>query len=334
MKNELVSIIVPIYKVERYLKDCVNSIINQTYKNLEIILIDDGSPDNCGKICDEYAKKDNRIKVIHKENGGLSSARNAGLDIATGEYISFIDSDDCVTYNFIEKLYRLCVDNDADIAECDFLKFENAEELKYNKPEMEIIEKYTSAEMQERMYFENSVRTVVVWNKLYKRHLYEKLRFPIGKINEDEFTTYKAFDKTNKKIIVSNDTLYFYRYNSNSIMGRKFNVKRLDALDAYDERKEYYKKKNAEDLYRITVEKYQKMLSEYYLLTKLYVENERIYLDNIYKKATENYKEYKKNNKDSIKEKIKNKLFILFPKMYCFLMIQKRNYSNIGLGEK
>ena len=104
LNEELISVIIPIYKVEKYLRECIDSIINQSFKNLEIILVDDGSPDNCGKICDEYAKKDNRLKVIHKENGGLSSARNAGLDIATGEYISFVDSDDYVSNKFIENL--------------------------------------------------------------------------------------------------------------------------------------------------------------------------------------------------------------------------------------
>ena len=107
MQKKLVSIIVPIYKVEKYLKQCLDSILNQTYENIEIILVDDGSPDNCGKICDEYASNDKRIRVIHKENGGLSSARNAGLDVATGEYISFIDSDDYVSENFIKRLYDL-----------------------------------------------------------------------------------------------------------------------------------------------------------------------------------------------------------------------------------
>ena len=116
--TDLVSVIVPIYKVEKYLGKCVDSIINQTYKNLEIILVDDGSPDNSGKICDEYAKKDNRIKVIHKENGGLSSARNAGLDVATGEFIAFVDSDDRIHLDFVEKLYRAIKEENADIASC------------------------------------------------------------------------------------------------------------------------------------------------------------------------------------------------------------------------
>lgn len=113
--NTLVSVIVPVYKVEKYLHRCIDSIINQTYKNLEIILVDDGSPDNCGKICDEYAEKDNRIKVIHKSNGGLSSARNAGLDVANGDYVYFVDSDDYIDTKLVEDNLNLAIEHDADM---------------------------------------------------------------------------------------------------------------------------------------------------------------------------------------------------------------------------
>ena len=161
--NELISIIIPIYNVEKYLHCCINSVIRQTYKNLEIILIDDGSPDNCGKICDEYAKKDNRIKVIHKENGGLSSARNAGLDIAKGEYISFVDSDDYVAENFIEKLYKLCKENDADIAECDFYR------IKANEKSMLYVS--TTAVMNKELNCDDKllVGNVTTWRIMFNR---------------------------------------------------------------------------------------------------------------------------------------------------------------------
>ena len=119
----LISVIVPIYNVEKYLDRCVDSIINQTYKNLEIILVDDGSPDNCPQMCDDYAKKDSRIKVVHKENGGLSDARNVGMEVATGEYVSFIDSDDYISLDFYETLLETIVDNDSDIVECGVVKF-------------------------------------------------------------------------------------------------------------------------------------------------------------------------------------------------------------------
>ena len=135
--DSLISVIVPIYNVEKYLERCVESIINQTYKNLEIILVDDGSPDNCPQMCDDYAKKDSRIKVVHKKNGGLSDARNAGMKVATGEYVSFIDSDDYISLDFYETLLETIVDNDSDIVECSVVKFyENGKFDEYSDDQM------------------------------------------------------------------------------------------------------------------------------------------------------------------------------------------------------
>ena len=325
MKNELVSIIVPIYKVEQYLKECIDSIINQTYKNLEIILVDDGSPDNCGKICDEYEKKDNRIKVIHKENGGLSSARNAGLDVARGDYISFIDSDDYVSNEFIEKLYLLCKKNNADISECNFVRFIDSKEVKLEINNNTFL--YSSEEMQERIYSTEASRTVIVCNKLYKKYIYDSLRFPLGKINEDEFITYKAFYNCKEKIAVTSESLYYYRYNENSIMGKKYNIRRLDVLTAFRERKEFYKKNNNKGLFEKTVIKYQYYLIESFIMTKKYIEKPQEYLNNILYDAKKNFRDYKEISEINLKEKIKMKLFLLVPNLYYFLIMKKRSLN-------
>ena len=316
MNNDLISIIVPIYKVEKYINQCLDSICGQTYKNLEIILVDDGSPDNCGKICDEYAQKDSRIKVIHKENGGLSSARNAGLDVIKGEYISFIDSDDFIENNFIEKLYNLCIDNDVDIAECNYLQFENEIEKTKNKDKVEI---FTSYEMQNRMYSVYGTRTTVVWNKLYKNYIYKELRFPNGKINEDEFCTYKAFYNCKKKIAVTNENLYYYRYNSESIMGKKFNSKRFDVIDAYEERKTFYKKHNEIELYKKTLKSYINTLRYYYELTSRDIEKPKKYLVMLHNISKENYKELKKLKGKVFKLNVKDLFFIFQPNIYVWL---------------
>lgn len=316
---ELISVIVPIYKVEKYLEQCLDSILKQSYNNLEIILVNDGSPDNCGKICDEYAKKDNRIKVIHKENGGLSSARNAGLDIATGEYISFIDSDDCVAENFIETLYKLCIENNCDISECDFLRFEN--EICTNKMKINV-ETHTSYEMQSRLdEYEFSVRGVVVWNKLYKKYLYQNIRFPVGKINEDEYTTYKVLYNCKTLICTTNQELYYYRINSNSIMGQNFNVRRLDVLLGLEEKMNFYKEKKYMDIYVKVVVRYQNLLNSFFISLSecnINLKNEK---DIIIKKARKNYKIYK-SCRD--KNKIKNLIFILIPHFYYYLIKFKR----------
>lgn len=236
----LISVIVPIYNVEKYLSKCVDSIINQTYKNLEIILVDDGSPDNCPKICDEYAKQDSRIKVIHKENGGLSDARNAGMKVATGEYVSFIDSDDYISDDFIETLYATMKTENSDIVECDIVKFEDGTTPVIEKENCEInsfsTEKGLSLLIAENKFHQH------VWNKLYKSEIGLKIPFAKGKLNEDEFWTYQIFGLA-EKVTKINKSMYFYLQRSGSIMGNKFNIRRLDALEAKLERQKYIEEK-------------------------------------------------------------------------------------------
>lgn len=308
--EELISVIVPIYNVEKYLYECIDSICRQTYNKLEIILVNDGSKDNCGKICDEYAKRDKRIKVIHKENGGLSSARNAGLDIAKGEYISFIDSDDKIANNFFEKLYKLSKINNADIVECNFLKFENEITVTETKENIKV---YSSREMQHRLYSDENIRTKVVWNKLYKKYIYKNLRFPLGKINEDEFCTYKAFDNCKKNIVIINLPLYYYRYNPTSIMGSKFSIKRYDILEALEERENYYIERKYDELYVKTIMIHIKTLIWLYTLTIEHLEDPTEKLKYIHNKVKNKYKKVKKDKRISLKFKLMTIFFIKFP---------------------
>ena len=235
-----VSVIIPVYKVEKYLKRCVESVVNQTYKNTEIILVNDGSPDNCGVICDEYAKIDSRIKVIHKANGGLSSARNAGLDIASGEYIMFVDSDDWIEEDSLEKLDKY-MDMSYDIINFKFRfakgKTKNIElndKLKdsYECDLLSYIDKLFLGELD---FF--------IWNKLYKKNLFDKVRFPEGRNYEDLATIYKLYFKA-KNIIVTDYTLYYYWLgNSNSITSNS-TIKNmtdylLSAKEIYEVNKNY-----------------------------------------------------------------------------------------------
>lgn len=233
--NPLVSIVVPIYNVEAYLRRCVDSIIGQTYKNLEIILVDDESPDDCPRICDEYAQRDRRVKVIHKKNGGLSDARNAGIAKATGEYVSFIDSDDYVHQSFIERLLAACIKSDADIAACGFesVKDDTAERFEATPDAVGAIKLFTSIEALRDILAPNTKLHVMTWNKLYKRNLFDKKSnlFPKGKIHEDNFTTYKYILDAQKVVYVP-ERLYFYMQREDSIMGRSFDTRRLDILEA------------------------------------------------------------------------------------------------------
>lgn len=311
MNEDLISIIVPMYNVEKYLKACIESIINQTYSKIEIILVDDGSPDNCGKICDEYKEKDDRIKVIHKKNGGLSDARNAGIDIATGEYIAFVDSDDYIDKKYIEVLYHLCIKHNVLLSECDYKNVEKDDEIHINQNIKENI--YTGKEMCERLYSDKLIRTVVVWNKLYKKELFNKLRFPKGKINEDEFTTYKIFYNIDN-IATTEQKLYYYRYSPDSIMNKKFNKKRLDVLEALEERIEFFKTKNEKELYDLTLKKYANMLIKYYKLCKKNIDDSKC-SKLIIKKFRQNYKEIIKLEKINRKSKIKYCIFFYFPSL-------------------
>ena len=193
--GEKISVIVPIYNVEQYLRRCIDSIINQTYKNLEIILVDDGSPDNCGQICDDYAKKDTRIKVIHKKNGGLSDARNVGLEVCTGDYISFVDSDDWIELNTYEIMMKSMNEYNADMVVSNInYVYKDKVESKYSEDKIRCFNK----EEAMKELIKDGLVQAVVWNKLYKRVVIDNLRFKVGKLNEDEFFTYKICAKAER----------------------------------------------------------------------------------------------------------------------------------------
>ena len=210
-----ISIIVPVYKVEKYLDTCVNSLVNQTQENIEIILVDDGSPDNCPKICDDWAKKDSRIKVIHKENGGLSDARNKALEIATGDYIGFVDSDDYVSLDMYKTLVELLEKNDADISICQYVRFTENDTPQFTN-DNEIYTFDNNIEVLKCMFSDKLVANAV-WDKLYKKEIFDGIRFPVGMNYEDSYTTYKLILKANK-FAITTSKFYGYMQRSNSIM--------------------------------------------------------------------------------------------------------------------
>lgn len=235
--ESLVSIIVPVYNVEKYLKKCINSILRQTYQNIEVILVDDGSVDRSGEICDEYSVIDGRIKVVHKKNGGLSDARNTGLEIAMGEYISFIDSDDYVSEDIIELLHRqLCCDN-SDMALCNMLYVDemghNISKLNKEMPIKNTV--LSQKEFWEYLYGEKYWYYIVSCSKLYKRELFKNIYFPKGKIHEDEFLIHRIIDRCSN-ISCIEKPMYFYVQRENSIMNSSFTIKKLDGAEALFDR--------------------------------------------------------------------------------------------------
>lgn len=253
--NDLISVIVPIYNVEKYLRDCITSIINQSYTNLQIILVNDGSKDNCINICKEYQKKDNRIIIIDKSNGGLSDARNAGIKMAKGKFICFIDSDDVVNRYYIEYLYNALISQKAQIAICKFGRFSEIDDLNEKKDRCNKINYNTVNNITacEQIYNKNYyVYCTVVWNKLYRKTLFDKISFPNGRLHEDEFTSYKLLYSSSKIVELSNQ-LYYYRFSPNSIMNKKINKTKLDVLDALNERLAFFEQHKENKLYNLTL---------------------------------------------------------------------------------
>ena len=231
-----ISVIVPVYKVEPYLDKCVASIVNQTYTNLEIILVDDGSPDNCPAMCDAWAKKDRRIRVIHKPNGGLSDARNAGMAVATGELMAFVDSDDWIAPNMYEHLYQRLAEDNSDIAACGVqMVWETKTPSRMLTREGNRV---LNQEEAMRAIIEESWLKQPVWYKLYKTDLIRDILFPVGKCHEDVFWSYQAVGSA-KKVSVSDHIGYYYLQRGGSIMGAGYSLKRLDAVEAKVQRCAY-----------------------------------------------------------------------------------------------
>jgi len=257
--SELVSVIVPIYNVQKYLDKCIQSIINQTYTNIEIILVDDGSSDECGHMCDQYANKDERIKVIHKKNGGLSDARNYGIICATGKYIAFIDSDDFIHQRYVEILTELAVKNQADIVVGDFASFQDADychDKIINEKDILQSQTLTSKYLYDSNFIQQK-RTIftVAWGKIYAKRLWQGIEYPVGKLHEDTFTTYKLMEKA-LKVVYLQEPIYYWRKRMDSITNGRWTFSHLDQIEAFGEQLEYYHRMGKQRYVEIVLESY------------------------------------------------------------------------------
>lgn len=233
----MISVIVPVYNVDNYLSRCIESILNQSVPDFDLILVDDGSKDTSGSICDNYSEKDKRIHVIHKENGGLSDARNKGIDWSLinskSEWITFIDSDDWIHPEYLNFLLSAAISSNVDISVC---RYEEKNEFSEYDHVNNLFDVYDT----EDLYVNQRVNMVVAWGKLYKKVIFQNLRFPYGKLNEDEFTTYKALFQY-KRIAFLDNALYFYFQNPRSIMQSKWTKGRLDSIEAISNQIPYFK---------------------------------------------------------------------------------------------
>lgn len=225
-----ISIIVPVYNVEKYLDRCVNSILGQTFQDFELILVDDGSPDNCGKMCDAYTDIDKRVIVIHQKNGGLSAARNAGIEIAKGSYLGFVDSDDYIAEDMYELLYNNLKKEDADLATVGFLDIYAGKEPVVKEQKYLVTDMIGAA----KITFEGKLSTISATNKLYKREIFEHVRYPVGMITEDAAVILDVLEQTSK-VVIDTSQKYYYYHRENSISSNHFTMKDLDMIKAWED---------------------------------------------------------------------------------------------------
>lgn len=315
--NDLVSVIIPVYKVEPYLRECLDSVVNQTYSNLEIILVDDGSPDGCPKICDEYAERDSRVKVIHKENGGISDARNKGLDIATGEYVIFVDSDDVIHEKYVEYLYNALIESNADTSVCQMANFTEIENVKGKKIEQESYElsgKEAVVDLYKRLCgikcSSNIGVMVTACGKMFEKKMFEKIRFPKGKIHEDD-AAIPILLYQSKVVSVMSAQLYFRRLTENSITRSTFSIKRYDCVEVTELCASFFEQQKEKEIYELALLRKRMLLCGYALLAKQV---------KLYEQLPAKYKINRWKNFLFIKKYLhcswKEILAFLFPKLY------------------
>ena len=319
---EKISVIVPVYNVEKYLHRCVDSLLSQSYTNIEIILINDGSADKSGEICDEYAKKDSRIRVMHQEYNGVADARNKGVAMATGDYIIFLDGDDEADNEYIGKLYKTLKENDLDIAQACLLRIRNGQPI--NKLDVkEGVRIFNGMEMQMKTFDRDRYFCNVVCGKLFKKGLFEGLSFPYGRINEDESMIYLLTFRS-KRVGIIDDYLYYYHYNGDSITEKKYNIHRLDAFYMLEEKFAFYKEQGLEDFANKTANEYFSQMSIVFCHKKEEIADD---YNAIKKKAKEIYKKDRKAILNKAELRIDRRVFCLlsyfsigFVKLYGLIL--------------
>lgn len=315
--NPEISIIVPIYNVEKYLKRCIDSILNQSFKNFELILVDDGSTDNSGKIIDEYESIDKRIRVIHKENGGQGSARNRGLDIAKGNYIGFVDSDDWIHRDMYKILYENIIKYNAQISQIDHYTSKNyIKDDCINGYNIKIIDNVLE-EFGDCTSFE-LLPYIFVWNKLYSADIWKKFRFEENKFAEDLRVIYKIYDKSNNLIRIECKLYYYYMSDNSSTRG-KFNIKKLEDIEAWEEMLQFFNNSypniNISNLKSVFCGR----LLRYYFWSSEYKDIQK----KLKREFNNNFRYILRNKKLNYKEKSVYVFFFINPKICKFIYKNK-----------
>ena len=290
--DELVTVIIPVYNAYDYLERCVNTIINQTHNVLQIILIDDGSTDDSGDLCDTFAKNDKRIEVIHQINKGISGARNAGLDKARGEWITFVDSDDFVSRHYVEDMFA-ALNEDCDIVVCRYISVQNStKETDVSFRRFSTVERITGYTASIRHFGKEADLLNTSWAKLFRARLWQTLRYPEGKMNEDVHVAH-TFLYNAKNIAITNAVLYAYVQSEGSLMRTKFSIRNLDVVDAWQEAIRFFSKENRPEIVHIARRVYCCRIFDACCICKSEIPHESVTLNSLNRRAREAYREAK-----------------------------------------
>ena len=322
--NTMISIIIPVYKVEKYLDKCIKSIVSQTYSNLEIVLVDDGSPDKSGLICDKWATLDSRIRVVHQKNAGAGAARNVALKLAQGEFISFVDSDDYLSVNMFKNLLSY-FEEDIDIVECEFISVEEDDVLFIDEKSVQA--RVFSSEEAMREHIADHYFRQLIWNKLYRRSCIKNVYFPEGKKIDDEFWMYKVIGRA-KQLVHCNEKLYAYRQQDNSVMHMLKPENRIQAIEAKGYRHQYIKEKFP----RLTLMSYDCLvMSCIYQIQRVYRTGTKDDVQKVleYSKKVLRENEFKKRKFRGIHEK--QEIWVSMAEISLAFTCRIRNLLKIGL---
>ena len=310
-----VSIIVPIYNTAEYLSRCIDSLIAQTYRDIEIILVDDGSTDSSYEICQSYACCDDRIRLFHQINQGLSAARNTGIEqlSAESDYLTFVDSDDYVADSYIEEMVKLSVQYDADVVSCKYLSFDEFDQIEKSDLEERVLVHEGSTKF-EGLFNQQKIDTVISCCKLFRRNIFRDIRYPIGKLHEDEYVIQDILNVANK-IVYTNRSYYYYFQRTNSITNTTFNIKRLDVLEALTKRIDFFELYGDKAYIQAVYSDFFKRLPYYYYETNKIDENRASEIMDMYRSML-------KENRKKIGwiDNVRYFLFAYFPKVYFYIL--------------
>ena len=326
MEKKIVSIIVPVYNVEKYLSKCLDSLIAQTYKNIEIIVVDDGATDSCPQICDDYKKKDSRIIVVHKENGGLSDARNEGLKYVSGDYISFVDSDDYVSPFYVEILINLAEERDADISICNYLRVFENEETQQTENLDYLVKEFNRDEALFALFNKDlKAQFTIACSKLYRVEVFKNIRFPKGRTYEDSATAHKVYNQS-RKVVYADVSLYFYLLRQGSIKTSE-QFKKFDIIDAIYDRVVFFQKYGNKELLKMSYYDYLTCLMGVY--SRIQLQDNSLLCERKQWICSQVKETLEKMHEEGFRlgflKKMRVDFFLVFPALYAFLVKKIRH---------